>query len=59
MGRTATAISFLLLTAQVRSETVDVKYRGPVDLKAFDCRDITRSSFVQRVCYDKQQQVAT
>jgi hypothetical protein len=45
----------LLLTAEVRSETVDVKYRGPVDLRPFECRDINRSSFIQRVCYDKAQ----
>src|SRR5690348_14038895 len=36
-----------------RAETVDVKYRGPVDLNPFACSDITRSSFIERVCYDK------
>ena len=55
MTRTATTIILLLLTAEVGSETVDVKYRGPVDLKTFECRDINRSSFIQRVCYDKPQ----
>lgn len=55
MVRTATAIALLLLTAEVRSETVDVKYRGPVDLKTFECRDTPRSSFIQRICYDKPQ----
>jgi hypothetical protein len=35
-----------------RAETVDVKYRGEVDLKSFDCKDIIRSSFIRRVCYD-------
>jgi hypothetical protein len=40
-------------TAAARAETVDVKYRGQVDLKAFDCVDITRSSFIRRVCYDQ------
>jgi hypothetical protein len=34
------------------AETVDVKYRGTVDLKPFTCTD-TKSSFVNRVCYDK------
>jgi hypothetical protein len=53
--RIASALIALLLTAEVRSETVDVKYRGPVDLKTFECRDINRSSFIQRVCYDKVQ----
>jgi hypothetical protein len=44
-----------LLGVEVHSETVDVKYRGPVDLKTFECRDTNRSSFIQRVCYDKAQ----
>src|ERR1700704_5303250 len=55
MLRTATALFLLIFTAEVRSETADVKYRGPVDLKTFECRDTPRSSFIQRVCYDKTQ----
>jgi hypothetical protein len=51
----AAALLVLLFAAEVRSETVDVKYRGPVDLKTFECRDINRGSFIQRVCYDKAQ----
>jgi KTSC domain len=53
--RIATALFLLLFTAEVRSETIDVKYRGPVDLKTFECRDTQRSSFIQRVCYDEPQ----
>lgn len=34
-----------------QAETVDVKYRGPVDLASFDCKLIERSSLVTRVCY--------
>jgi hypothetical protein len=34
-------------------ETVFVKYRGEVDLTPFDCTDVTRSSFIDRVCYDR------
>ncbi len=37
------------------AETVDVKYRGPVDLKPFVCQDVTRSSFINRVCYDANE----
>ena len=37
------------------AETVDVKYRGAVDLKPFACTDTPRSSFIQRVCYDEAQ----
>lgn len=55
MIRAAAALIILLFTAEVRSETVGVKYHGPVDLKTFECRDINRSSFIQRVCYDKAQ----
>lgn len=50
----ATALALLIATP-VSSETVDVKYRGTVDLKPFACTDTPRSSFVQRVCYDKAQ----
>jgi hypothetical protein len=47
----------LLLTASYAcAESVDVKYRGPVDLKPFLCDDINRSSLVSRVCYDKANQ---
>jgi hypothetical protein len=45
----AVALFVLLFAAEVRSETVDVKYRGPVDLKTFACTDTPRSSFIQRV----------
>jgi hypothetical protein len=43
----------LLLSAPAHAETVDVKYRGPVDLKPFVCRD-TVSSLVNRVCSDEK-----
>jgi hypothetical protein len=39
------------------AETVDVKYRGTVDLKPFACQDVTRSSLVSRVCYDASNRV--
>jgi hypothetical protein len=55
MIRTVAALFLLLFSAEVRSETANIKYRGPVDLKTFECRDTPRSSFIQRVCYDKPQ----
>jgi len=55
MIRPIVATLFLLFAAPTNSETIDVKYRGPVDLKTFECQDISRSSFIQRVCYDKAQ----
>ncbi|MDH2381951.1 MULTISPECIES: hypothetical protein [unclassified Bradyrhizobium] len=48
-------VVFALSTSVPLAETVDVKYRGAVDLKSFACTDITRSSFIQRACYDKAQ----
>src|ERR1700709_2726345 len=38
------------------AETVNVEGRGAVDLKPFVCQDITRSSRVDRVCYDAANQ---
>ena len=55
MKRARVALIVLLFAAEARAEAVDVKYRGPVDLKTFECHDINRSSFIQRVCYDKAQ----
>jgi hypothetical protein len=36
-----------------QSETIDVKYYGRLDLAPFACIDISRSSFINRACYDK------
>ena len=38
--------------ARSLNETVNVKYRGLVDLKPFQCEWITKSSVVKRLCYD-------
>lgn len=37
-------------------ETVDVKYRGPVSLDSFKCQDTSRSTLVNRVCYDAAEE---
>jgi len=55
MVRAAAAILMHLLTTPVVSESIDVGSRGSVDLSGFECRDITRSSVVQRVCYHRVQ----
>jgi len=49
-----TPLAFLIVSS-LSAETVDVKYRGLIDLKPFVCIDTARSSFIQRVCYDKAQ----
>lgn len=48
-----TAILLLLCACPAFAETVDIKYRGPLDLALFACTDVTRSSFIRRVCFDK------
>ncbi len=40
----------------VIAETAIVKYRGPVDLTPFACEWVTRSSVVQRLCYDPREE---
>ena len=55
MIRLLAGLALSLIAGNVRSETVDVKYRGMVDLKSFACTDTPQSSFIQRVCYDKAQ----
>jgi len=55
MIRAATSLIAFLLTAPVGSETVEVRHHGAVDLVTFECRDINRSSLIQRVCYDQAQ----
>ena len=52
---TVTIFIFTFLPSPSAAETVYVKYRGPVDLSPFKCHLITRSSFVNRLCYDRQE----
>jgi hypothetical protein len=35
------------------NSSLNVKYRGEVNLAPFECADIIHSSFVRRVCYDR------
>jgi hypothetical protein len=52
----AVAIAVAFVSSPILAETVEVKYRGRVDLKPFQCRDVSRSSFINRVCYDAANQ---
>ena len=45
-----------LAPASVPAETVYVKYRGPLELSNLKCESVTRSSLVQRLCYDKSNE---
>ena len=52
----ATTIAVSICCSVVHAESVYVKYRGELDLRLFDCTDITRSSFIRRVCYDRRNE---
>jgi hypothetical protein len=49
-------IAALFDATSVAGETIDVKYYGRLDLAPFVCAEVTRSNFVNRVCYDQAQQ---
>ena len=54
MTRLAFILALIFTANWQEAETVDVEDRNPVDLRAFDCHDITRSSVISRVCYDTE-----
>jgi hypothetical protein len=60
MGRAVLIIAILVATGASAltqsSELVEVKYRGPVDLRYFECTYVSRSSLVKRVCYDRSNE---
>ena len=53
--------ALVLLLAQLAAtpilpETIETSEHRIVDLGPFECRDITRSTVLQRVCYDRARQ---
>lgn len=56
MNRLFVIVCLLSVSTQSYAEVAEVKYRGAVDLKPFICSDVTRSSFIERVCYDAANQ---
>lgn len=55
MVRTLALLLVQLAAAPIVSETVETGDRRPIDLATFECRDINRSTVLQRVCYDPAQ----
>jgi hypothetical protein len=53
MFRIAFIIALLFASPWEEAESVDVRDFGPVNLRPFICQDITRSSLIERVCYDE------
>jgi hypothetical protein len=54
MTRIAFILALLFTAPWEEAEIVGAKDRGAVDLKPFHCQDITRSSVIDRVCYDAE-----
>jgi KTSC domain len=54
MTRVAFILALLFAAPWEEAEMVGVNDRGTVDLKPFNCQDITRSSVIGRVCYDAE-----
>ncbi|WP_407189621.1 KTSC domain-containing protein [Bradyrhizobium centrosematis] len=55
MVRALAVLLAQLAAAPIVSETVQTGDRHPIDLATFECRDISRSTVLQRVCYDRAQ----
>ncbi|MBR0697502.1 KTSC domain-containing protein [Bradyrhizobium lablabi] len=51
----AAALIFSLLAAPISPERIAVGSGNAVDLATYECRDIDRTTIVQRVCYDSAQ----
>ena len=45
-----------LASTPIVSEAIETGEHRLVDLQTFECLDITRSTVLQRVCYDRAQQ---
>jgi len=54
MTRIAFILALLFTSPREEAEVVEVRDRGAVDLKPFDCQDVTRSTVISRVCYDAE-----
>lgn len=52
--RVLLSVVLALAAGAAHAERVYVKYRGEVDLAPFRCEEVTRSSLVQRLCYDSK-----
>ena len=57
-GTIALLLATLAALPWAEADTVDVQGRGAVDLAPYACTDITRSSLIDRVCYDRSTRQA-
>lgn len=42
-----------MIPSGARAESVEAAYFGRIDLTLYSCRNVTRSSFIQRVCHNR------
>jgi hypothetical protein len=52
----ASVLIIVNMTTITHAETVNVKYRGSVDVSSYNCNSVTRSSFIRRVCFNQSKQ---
>ena len=52
---TAIVVGLSVCSFSAGAETVLVKYAGPVNLDDFACESVTRSNFINRVCYQPER----
>ena len=57
-GTIAVLLAALAHIPWADADTINVQERGAVDLAPYACTDITRSSIIDRVCYDAPKQQA-
>lgn len=50
------ALMLGIASISASAESVYVKYRGSVELKTFTCNWVSRSSVVNRLCYDQKEE---
>lgn len=48
-------LGLVFLTSAARAESVSVKYGGEVNIDSFSCEWVSRSSFVNRLCFDPNE----
>jgi hypothetical protein len=56
MTRILVLLFTLVSSTYAAAESIAVKYWGELNLKPFTCTDISRSSFINRVCFDEKEQ---
>jgi len=55
MNKVYISVAFYLFSFLAYAESVNVKYRGVVNIDSFECEWVNRSSFINRLCFDRKE----